>query len=139
MVKLLTSPSRTIIADCDRDIDSITSDGCLAMTLTSHVDVSGPFLTSTLPSFDVVELQETGRSVRGFFAPRPVRLNLTSGSKCLEDGEPSRTTVSHFHDTSCNLKATFPMGDTKNSDILHRKGSDDKILCHSIKRHSGAL
>jgi hypothetical protein len=36
-------------------------------TLTSHVDVSGPFLTSTLPSFEVVELQETGRSVRGFF------------------------------------------------------------------------
>ncbi len=112
----LTSPSSTIKADCDKDIDSMTRDGCLPITLTSHVVVSGPFLMSTLPSFDVVELQESGRSVKGFFAPNPVRLNLTSGSglqNVLKIGNLPHTTVSHFHDTAGNVEATFLVSDAQ--------------------------
>src|ERR1700722_7145207 len=80
MVNDLVSPSRTIIADCESDIDSIRSDGCLPMTLTSHVTASGPFLTDVFPSLEVSEAQDTGRSDRGLFEASPVRLNLTSGS-----------------------------------------------------------
>ena len=74
----LVSPSKTIIADCERDVDFITTVGCILITLTTRDSTSGPFGIGPDAVAEVFELQDKGRSKYGSLAAKPLRLSFDS-------------------------------------------------------------